>query len=347
MSTIKVNTINDASGGSNAILYGVAAPANSMGFRNRIINGDMRIDQRYGGASITPLDGQYTLDRWVGFRSQASKFSVQQNAGAVTPPAGFTNYAGVVSLSAYSSLSGDYFGFQQSIEGLNSADLGFGTTAAQAVTLSFWVRSSLTGTLGGALRNSGNTRNFCFSYSVAAANTWEFKKITIPGDTTGTWVTNNGLGIQVWFDLGSGSSLTGATGSWSATQIIRPTGSVSLVGTNGATFYITGVQLEAGSVASPFERRDYGRELIMCQRYYFNKFFSIFISTPAATSVAMLGYPAYMRAAPTTTGVPGYTVNVSYFLLDSQGTTNTRVVMGSTVGGAGEWSGFISAESEF
>jgi hypothetical protein len=273
---------------------------NSLGFRNRIINGDMRIDQRNGGASVTPLDGQYTLDRWAGFRSQASKFSVQVNAGSVTPPAGFTNYAGVVSLSAYSSLSGDYFGFQQSIEGFNSADLGFGTAAAQAVTLSFWVRSSLTGTLGGALRNSGNTRNFCFSYSVAAANTWEFKTITIPGDTTGTWLTNNNLGIQVWFDLGSGSSLTGATGSWSATQIIRPTGSVSLVGTNGATFYITGVQFEAGSVATPFERRDYGRELMMCQRYYETRGFFFTGYGPASGTVDVdVPWTVLKRASPT------------------------------------------------
>jgi hypothetical protein len=239
----------------------------TFGYRNRIINGDMRIDQRYGGVSTIPLDGQYTLDRWAGFRSQASKFSVQRNAGSITPPAGFTNYAGVVSLSAYSSLSGDYFGFQQSIEGFNFADFGFGTASAQTVTLSFWVRSSLTGTLGGALRNSGNSRNFCFSYSVAVANTWEFKTITIPGDTSGTWLTNNGIGVQVWFDLGSGSSLTGSPGSWSATQIIRPTGSVSLVGTNGATFNITGVQLERGSIATAFDLRDYGRELLLCQRY--------------------------------------------------------------------------------
>jgi hypothetical protein len=281
---------------------------NSLGFRNRMINGDMRIDQRNNGASVTPLDGQTTLDRWTAFRAQASKFSVQQNAGAVTPPTGFTNYAGVVSLSAYSSLSGDYFGFQQSIEGFNSADFQFGTAAAQTITVSFWVRSSLTGTFGGALRNSGNTRNFCFSYSVAAANTWEFKTITILGDTTGTWVTNNGLGIQVWFDLGSGSSLTGSPGSWGATQIIRPTGSVSLVGTNGATFYITGVQFEAGSVATPFERRDYGRELMMCQRYY-----AEVSATPTSASVySYVFLPVTMRALPTVALKAGGLAGASY-----------------------------------
>lgn len=236
--------------------------------RNRIINGDMRIDQRNAGASITPLDGQFSVDRWACFRSQASRYSVQQNAGSVTPPPGFTNYLGATSLSAYSSVASDYFGISQSIEGLNVADLAFGTANAQSVTLSFWVRSSLTGTLGGSLRNSAINRSYVFSYTVSAANAWEYKTITIPGDTAGTWFTNNGLGINVWFDLGSGSTATAAAGSWSASNAIRPTGSVSLVGTNGATFYVTGVQLEPGTVATPFERRMFGNELALCQRYY-------------------------------------------------------------------------------
>ncbi len=248
-----------------ATAYDTGTP---LGMRNRLINSDMRIDQRNAGASITPLDGQYSVDRWGCYRSQASKYSVQQNAGAVTPPAGFTNYLGATSLSAYSSVAADYFGIAQSVEGLNFADLAFGTANAQAVTLSFWVRSSLTGTHGGSLRNSANNRTYCFSYSVAAANTWEFKTITVPGDTSGTWLATNGVGVNVWFDLGSGSTATGAAGSWNASNVIRPTGSVSVVGTSGATWQVTGVQLEAGSVATPFERRPYGTELALCQRYF-------------------------------------------------------------------------------
>ncbi len=240
----------------------------ALSFRNRIINGDMRIDQRNAGASITPLDGQYSVDRWACFRAQASKYSVQQNAGAVTPPTGFTNYLGVTSLSAYSSVAADYFGIVQNIEGLNVADFGWGSASAKAVTLSFWVRSSLTGTLSGALRNAGNTRVYLFTYTVAAANTWEYKTITIPGDTAGTWLATNGLGINVWFDLGSGSNLTGTPGGWGSASAIRATGSVSLVGTNAATFYLTGVQLEVGPVATPFERRPFGMELALCQRYF-------------------------------------------------------------------------------
>jgi hypothetical protein len=240
-----------------------------QGFRNRIINGDMRIDQRNAGASVTPTSGQYLVDRWLAGVTQASKFSVQQNAGSVTPPAGFTNYLGVTSLSAYSIVSSDIFFIAQRIEGLNCADLAWGTANAKTVTLSFWVRSSLTGTFGGSLANSGSTRSYPFTYTISAANTWEQKSVTIAGDTSGTWLTTNGIGINVHFSLGSGSTYSGTAGAWAAANYTSATGATSVVGTNAATFYITGVQFEVGSVATPFERRDYGRELMLCQRYYY------------------------------------------------------------------------------
>jgi hypothetical protein len=269
MSNLKVNSINDASGGSTAVLYGVAAPTNSMGFRNRIINGDMRIDQRNAGASVTPSSGTtYLVDRFNLTASQSSKFACQQNAGSVTPPAGFKNYLGFTSQSAFSSASGDYFLTEQVIEGFNVSDLGWGTANAQAVTLSFWVRSSLTGTHSGSIRNADFTRSYPFSFTVSSANTWEQKTVTIAGDTSGTWLTNNSYGVRLDFDLGTGTTYRGTANAWAAGSYVGVTGSVSVVGTNGATFYITGVQLEAGSVASPFERRDYGRELMMCQRYF-------------------------------------------------------------------------------
>ena len=273
MSNLNVNSIYDASGGSNAVLYGVAAPANSMGFRNRIINGDMRIDQRNAGALYTPTGGAITygsVDRWQFAASQASKFTVQRNSGSVTPPAGFTNYLGAVSLSAYSVAGSEQFNISQSIEGFNVADFAFGTANAVTVTLSFWVRSSLTGTFGGVLSNDGKNRTYPFTYTISAANTWEYKTVTVAGDTGGTWNTTTSNGLYVTFGLGVGSSASAAAGAWTGTaNIYGATGATSVVGTNGATFYITGVQLEAGSVASPFERRDYGRELIMCQRYCF------------------------------------------------------------------------------
>ena len=269
MSIVKVNAITDLSGGNTATINSMTPTADSLqGFRNRIINGDMRIDRRNAGASVTPTSGQYTLDRWVFQLTQASKFTAQQNAGSVTPPVGFSNYLGVTSSSAYSVLTGDTFLVDQRIEGFNTADLAWGTASAATVTLSFWVRSSLTGTFGGALTNSAGDRSYPFSYTISSANTWEKETITIAGDTSGTWVgSTNGIGLIVRFGLGSGSTFTSTAGAWAAGNFVQSTGSTSVVGTNGATLYITGVQLEVGSVATSFERRDYGRELAMCQRY--------------------------------------------------------------------------------
>ncbi len=319
MSLVKANTYQDASGGSNAVFSGVASPPNSMGFRNRIINGAMMIDQRNVGASVTPATDTYTLDRWGYAASQASKFTVQQNAASVTPPAGFTNYLGATVASSVSIAASDFFWIQQFIEGLNIADLGWGSANAQAVTLSFWVRSSLTGTFGGALQNSASNRSYAFSYTISAANTWEQKTINIAGDTTGTWLTTNGKGIRLSFGLGVGSDRTGTAGSWAAANYASATGAVSVVGTGSATFYITGVQLEAGTVASPFERVEYGAMLRACQRYFLKTFDqSVAIAQNAgrngslrayawttSASTVPIGitwqYPVEMRAAPTIT----------------------------------------------
>jgi hypothetical protein len=297
MSVLKVNSINDASGGSNAVLYGVAAPANSMGFRNRIINGDMRIDQRNAGASVTPTANAYTLDRWLANVSTASKFSVQQSTIA---PAGFTNSTLITSTSAYTVASGDYQTFQQRIEAFNMSDMGWGTSSAQAVTLSFWVRSSLTGTFGGSFYFPASTgRTYPFSYSISAANTWEQKTITVSGDTfSNTAPTGNSLYVIVQFALGVGSTFSGTANAWVTGNFASVTGATNLIATNGATMNITGVQLEAGSVASPFERRDYGRELAMCQRY-FNK--SFFYVTTAGAPIQTF-FPVEMRVTPSITG---------------------------------------------
>ena len=238
------------------------------GFKNRIINGAMVIDQRNAGASITPTDGQYSVDRFQGRLNVAGKFTLQQNAASVTPPAGFINYLGATSTSAYSIGTSETCLIVQAIEGLNVADLGWGAAGAATVTLSFWVRSSLTGTFSGALQNSAGNRSYPYSYTISAANTWEQKTITIAGDTTGTWLTTNGIGISLRFNLGSGSTFLGTAGAWAASGYNGATGSVSVVGTNGATFYITGVQLEKGSTATSFDYRSYPTELGMCQRYY-------------------------------------------------------------------------------
>jgi len=242
-----------------------AAAASPFGLKNRIINGDCRIDQRNAGAVVTPANGAYTLDRWgVNQFANASKFSVQQSS---TVPTGFNNSLLVTSLSAYSVGVSDIYAIFQRIEGYNVADLGWGTANAQTVTLSFWVRSSLTGTFGGAFQNDAGDRAYPFTYTISSANTWEQKTITVAGDTTGTWLKTNGSGLQITFGLGVGSNRSATAGAWAAGNYGSATGATSVVGTNGATFYITGVQFEIGSTATPFERRLYGQELANCQRY--------------------------------------------------------------------------------
>ncbi len=300
MSTLNVNRIVDASGG-------VMAPISSV-FKNRIINGAMVIDQRNAGASVTPTGSAFTLDRWAADMTQASKFSVEQTIAGVAAPVGFTDYLGVTSTSAYSVLTGDTFLIRQNIEGFNVADLGWGTANAKTITLSFWVRSSLTGTFGGALVNGIATfRSYPFNYTISAANTWEQKTITIPGDTTGTWLTNNGVGVSIRFGLGSGSTFSGTAGAWVANNLVQPTGSVSVVGTNGATWYITGVQFEVGTQATSFEYRQYQQELALCQRYLFRltsegvltSFGVGVISSSTNLNRGYTQFPVSMRAIPT------------------------------------------------
>ena len=274
-------------------------------FKNRIINGAMVIDQRNNGASGTGNDN-YTVDRWAYFGSQASKGTWQQNAGAVTPPTGFSNYWGFTSSSAYSVGATELFVINQKIEGFNFSDLAFGSASASTVTISFWVQSSLTGTFGGYLSNSAQNRNYPFSYTISSANTWEQKTITIAGDTTGTWIgSTNGIGARVGFSLGIGSTNSTTANAWNGTtNAVGVTGAVSVVGTNGATFYITGVQLEKSTVASTFDFRLYGIELGLCQRYYL----PVSVNRQAAgggstVSVAVnMPTPVQMRTAPTVTG---------------------------------------------
>jgi hypothetical protein len=263
-----------SSSGASTLTGAITATAgintpNTFGFKNRIINGGMVIDQRNAGASVTPTDPSYTLDRCKFRVSQASKLTVQQNAAAVTPPVGFLNYLGVTSSSAYAVISTDYFLLVQDIEGFNTADLGFGTASAATVTLSFRVYSSLTGTFSGALRNSAANRSYLFTYTISAASTWTTVSVTVAGDTSGTWIgATNGIGLSVIFNLGCGATYSSTANSWLTGNYTAVTGSVSVVGTSGATFYITGVQLEKGSTATSFDFRDYGRELAMCQRYF-------------------------------------------------------------------------------
>jgi hypothetical protein len=303
MSNISVNTITDASGGSTASINGLTPQASNMQPFNRIINGAMTIDQRNAGASVAG-DGVYTLDRWYAQSSANGKYTVQQNAGSVTPPAGFTNYLGVTSSSAYSVSGGENFSMLQATEGYNIADLNWGSANAKTITISFWVRSSLTGTFGGSLQNSAQNRSYPFTYTISSANTWEQKSITVAGDTSGTWLTTNGAGIYMWIGLGVASTASGTAGSWAGANYTGATGATSVVGTSGATFYITGVQLEAGSSASSFAHENYGDTLQKCQRYFANILPSldlpvVRVSASDTLRRGTVPFSTTMRSAPT------------------------------------------------
>ena len=310
--------------------------ANNSSFTNRIINGAMVIDQRNAGASGTGND-TYVVDRWAYFGSQASKATWQQNAGSVTPPAGFSNYFGFTSSSAYSVGATEIFVFSQKIEGFNTSDLNFGTANAQTITLSFWVRSSLTGTFGGYIANASQTRNYPFSYTISSSNTWEQKSVTIAGDTTGTWIGGtNGIGMRVGFSLGIGSTNSTTANAWNGTtNAIGVTGATSVVGTNGATFYITGVQLEKGSTATSFDYRPYGTELALCQRYCYvlrsaSTLSQVGFSSSQSTTTAFLG--VYLPVTPRTNPT-GITASSATCLNSYAGNTNvTTTAIGVSSG---------------
>lgn len=308
MSTIKAINVQhpsastglalDANG--NANIAGTVVAGSSMGWRNRIINGSAILDQRKAGAIISISSYGYGVDRW-GY--QCFGGGVWSSQRSTVAPAGSTNSLALTVTSADSSIgSTDAYQLFQKIEGFNIADLGFGTASAQTITLSFWVRSSVTGTYSVGLSNAAFNRGYVGTFAVSAANTWEYKTITVPGDTAGTWVTDNGIGLQLAVDLGSGSASNVTAGLWQAvtTSTLRTSGSVNWVANAGATFYLTNVQLEVGSVATPFERRDYGRETMLAQRYYCTGFKGQTGQCWNSTDAAMtFKFPASMRANPT------------------------------------------------
>ena len=322
----------------------VAAAFNTNGlfFRNRIINGDMRIDQRNAGASITlSTTTQWPVDRWSSYKGTAGATVTAQQSS--TAPTGFTNSIVYTASTGATPAAGDVNGFWQQLEGFNVADLGWGAANAQTVTLSFWVRSSVTGTYSVSFTNSAANRFYVATYTVNSANTYEYKTITVAGDTSGTWLTNNGVGIQIVWDLGYGTNFNGTAGSWSGSTIRRTSGSVQLIATTGATLYITGVQLETGSVATPFERRLLSDELMRCYRYFET---SLTAAPSSSLSIAEAGwlptagvgvttpisllYRVQKRATPTfTIYAPGTATFTNYV---REGDTGTfRAVGGSLI----------------
>jgi hypothetical protein len=252
-------------------LFGTVSAGNDLGMKNRIINGGMVIDQRNAGASITINSSAYTypVDRFAGFGEPTDGvFTLQRSS---TAPAGFTNSLLATVTTADTSIGSTqrYF-VRQSIEGLNIADFDWGTVNAKTITVSFWVRSSLTGTFGGSIMNDNFDRAYPFSYTINSANTFEYKTVTITGDTTGTWLKTNGTGLVLIFSIGAGSGRVGTPGAWQtpAAALFGATGQTNIIATSAATWYITGVQLEKSSLATAFEQRMYSPELQLCKRYY-------------------------------------------------------------------------------
>lgn len=280
-----------------------------LGMKNRIINGNMLVNQRSGTITVNNANNNYGIDRWHG-RGTASDgvFTTVQDTEA---PTGFTNSAKITVTTADASIgTSERYEYRQRIEGYNIEDLAWGTANAKTVTLSFWVRSSVTGTFGGSFTNSAGNRSYVFSYTITSANTWEQKTITVAGDTSGTWLTNNGIGIGLAFSLGHGSDYVQNAGSWYASYEAAVTGQTNLIATNAATWYLTGVQLEVGENATPFENRMYGTELALCQRYY--QVISVTLSAFNTNGLVGFTFLTEMRAAPTVTRAYVGTTNRMY-----------------------------------
>jgi hypothetical protein len=268
----------------------------------------MRIDQRNAGAVVTAgSDGAFPVDRWFAVEDTDGVMTAEQVEDA---PTGFINSVKLITTTADTNLiTTQSAQFMQNIEGLNVYDLGFGSASAKTVTLSFWVKSSLTGLMGGSLRNDAANRSYPFSYTISVADTWEYKTVTIAGDTSGTWLTNNSIGIRLVFSLGSGPSRLGTAGAWNANNNVGPTGEVPVIGTLNATWFLTGCQLEVGTQATSFEYRQYGTELALCQRYYQAATTLVYASSFARTFVM---YPVQMRTSPTIAGGgSGFSASVS------------------------------------
>ena len=313
------------------------------GLRNRIINGDMRIDQRNNGASLTVgTGGAYALDRWACNASAASKFSAQRNAGGITPPPGFAYYLGITSLSAYAPVGNESFDVEQVIEGYNAADLQWGTAGAVATRLTFWAYSSLTGTFGGSIATTkGSIWVMPFTYSIPVANTWTLITVNItPPTATSGPNTDSLAGVYVRFNLGCvGSFAGGVAGVWTnAGNYIAAPGTVSLVSTNGATLYLTGVDFKRGATVEPFEQRPYGMELALCQRYYqtLSDILLGMYSPSAQTYYADFILPTVMRASPTAAVVGSVTyTNANSYVINSAGTSRLRLSANVSAAGYG------------
>ena len=252
-----------------------SADAGGLTGRNMVINGGMTISQR-GTSFSSVANVSYTLDRMQWYDTGAGVVDISQSTD--TPNGNFYNSLKIDVTTADTSdnlAAGDLYNIIHQIEGYNIAHLGWGTSDAKTVTLSFHIKSPKTGTHSVTLRNSDQTRTRVEEFTVSAANTWEKKTITIPGDTSGTWQATTSAGIQLIFPLAAGSTFHAAStvGSWgtdsnNSGNIYASPNQVNCMDDAANNWYITGIQLEVGQAATPFEHEDVGTTLEKCQRYY-------------------------------------------------------------------------------
>ena len=307
MSTLNVEAISHPTSGSLVTINGTA-PSN----RNKIINGDMRIDQRNAGAAVTSSTA-YPVDRWITYGATDGTYTGQQSTDVPTGQ-GFSNSLKYTVTTADATIGAtQYASIGQRIEGYNTADLMLGTANAKQFTVSFWVKSSVAGTYGFALQNTAGDRGYATTYSIASTNTWEYKTLVITGDTTGTWLSDNSIGLRATWGLGIGSTYTvSANNTWEAGIKFGAVGATNLMATLNATIRITGVELEVGTVATPFEHRSYGDELARCQRYYYkiqgdteSDIFAIGYNEGSTEAIGVIDFKVTMRTSPTSVETSG------------------------------------------
>jgi len=238
------------------------------GSRNKIINGAMEINQR--GTSAVNTDQAFPSDRFKTAEAGGGNMTCQVVADA---PASFRNSIKVIASTADDcTAAADEYRIMHRIEGNNVVDLYYGASGAKTTTLSFYVKSSLTGNFPVGLENAASNRSHVKEYIINSANTWEKKTVTFVGDETGTWLITNGTGLTVSFVLGAGSNYTGTIDSWQGARVYRGSSSVQMMATEDSTWFVTGIQLEVGSTATEFEYRSIADELALCQRYFTKSF---------------------------------------------------------------------------
>jgi hypothetical protein len=339
--------------GGSSITFedGSIVSSGSQGFKNKIINGAMMIDQRNAGAALTysASEAVYNVDRWQAGAIGGGTFTTRQMDSANTSasnyesssaPTGFTNSLKITVGTADTSLaSTDRYSIYQYIEGYNVADLDFGIATAKTVTVSFWTKSSVVGTYGVYLMNGSYNRTIPSTFTINVANTWEYKTITFAGDVTGTWFKDNKFGLSLGVSFAMGTTYQGTANTWAAAAYFTTSGQTNFMATSGNTFYITGVQLEKGTTASSFEFRSYGKEIMLCQRYFYQYSSTglsdnVYLKSPyvssfpnSSASVAMY-FPTTMRAAPTMSG----TLNTGSISRQSSMPNHAVFQMGSTSG---------------